>query len=181
MDNQPKRVEYKIGDDIMSIIENTLYDTGNGRVSFTTPSPQRNITIETGIGGLGGIKEHIVKQSIESGLVVNGSDTIGHSFPIQKYTIPFLAGITFVLQPDKDKLESDDETNPMLNGYRTSSHCYTMMEDGKIIAEIVCVGKRPVFSDGLFSLIIASGTDTKYDMSAAVIKKYLMNCLNNLK
>lgn len=138
-----KTIEYQIGEDILKIIEKTLYESMVGNIDFLGPDPSVEKTIETGIGGLKYINEAIQKMAVRSGLVINASGvgsliTTGEDRGIvyTKYTIPFLANIRFVINPTYDSIDPD---GIYINGFRQKSYNYTIIEEDISIIAIGCL------------------------------------------
>jgi len=183
-----KRIEYKLGDNVMQIIQNALYETN--RVDFAGPDPSKDVTVKTGIGGMSKLHKAIEEMTTKSGLVINateigaitGTSTI-EKFPITSYTIPYLANVKFSVDPVYDPME-EDVNNPYIDGFRQSSYNYTIElvnEEENVSIEIVCVGKLPVFKEELLKLIRESKIADKYEVLPTRLQKYIMNCLKNLE
>lgn len=183
--------EYKIGDDIMGIIENTIYKYYNGKSDFTgpAPSPERILAIETGLGGTYHITNCIKERAINSGLVIDASDihnmsvTSEESAPLQlrSFTIPFLANINLMLNTELDKGGKISDDSPYINGFFKSSYNYIIKDGENIVAELVCIGKLPVFEEELLKLVRGSKIAEKYDMNPTKVVKYIMNTLKALE
>lgn len=184
---QIKIVEYQLGDDIMKIIQNTLYDIYNGKVEFTGPDPKVNVDVKTGIAGMMGVDRAVREMIINSGLVINASEIsniANHSneenVSYTSYIIPFLANVRFIIDPVMDPMKASDEINPYINGFRTSSYSYVVEQKDQVY-EIVCVGKLPVFQEELLKLVRESKIADKYEMYPTKVVKYIMNALKNLE
>ncbi len=181
---QIKRIEYKVGDDIMKVIQNGIYDCYAGKVNFLGPDPAMKLQIYTGIAGMGEMNKSMKEMVINSGLVINASEIGGMSadnidkFPITSYTIPFLANVTFILDPSLDTIV---EGTQFMNGYNPQSYNYRIQDGEEILVEIVCIGKLPVFEDELLNLIRDSKIAEKYEMYPTKVVKYIMNSLKNLE
>ncbi len=143
------KVEYTIGDNILEIIERSVYHSYNGKVDFVGPDPKRDFELKTGLAGYKQFNEAIKELSIKSGLVINASDigTItGNSATsaFTSYTAPFLGTFKCVLDPALDHLnEIDIDDNPWINGWRTSSYSYQLTDEatGNTI-DIIATGIR---------------------------------------
>jgi hypothetical protein len=178
-----KRIEYKLGENILSILEELLYNSN--RVDFASPAPEKDTVVKTGIGGLAQINRLLQKVATESGLQASKLEPAGNVNPgseVLSYTIPFLSNIKFVLDPAQDTPPASEVENPMLDGFKQSSYHYTV-EQGEDIdkVQLVCVGKLPVFKEELLKLIRESKIADKHDVLPTELQKYIMNCLKNLE
>ena len=182
-------VEYKLGDDILNVIQNTVYNILK-REDFTGPKLDKDIIIETGLGGWRAVDIAIKNMAIQSGLVVSASDlgkisgtTAGVTY--MSYTIPFLANIKFILNPDMDNNNGVEHTaDYYINGFIPSSYSYrikTSVDIVESIADIICTGKKPIFRHELSNIINSCGLSTEYGISTHILTTYIMNCLKNLK
>ncbi len=123
--------EYEIGDDILKIIQETLYQLYTGRIDFLGPDPKQEVYIETGLAGIIQVTTAIRKMAIRSGLVVNASD-IEHIGTKEggelytSYTIPFLANVKFTVNPKFDPIQDEGAINPYIKGFRLSSYTYNV-------------------------------------------------------
>ncbi len=181
---QTKRIEYKVGEDIMKIIQESIYSYYRD-VTFPGPEPKREITIKTGIAGISQIDRVVKEMAIKSGLVISASETgtgtkEDNNTTTIKYTIPFLATTVFTLQPEIDKLDPDTEYI-YVNGYKQESYGYIIKDGDTVIAEIVCIGKLPVFKEELLNLVRDSRIAEKYEMYPTKVVKYIINALKNLE
>jgi hypothetical protein len=187
-----KQVEYMIGDDIMKVIQNTIYNFYAGKVDFLGPDPKRDVDIYTGLGGMMQVNNSIKEMTINSGLVINAPeigtvtnrndncDDIGY---FSSYVIPFLANVKFRIDTSMDNVDNGGqatEDNPFINGFLKSSYNYRVVA-GEETVDIIATGARPDFKHELTKLIIDSVLDTQYEMSANRLTKCIMNYLNTLK
>ncbi len=146
LDNSFKRV-YNIGTWNMGILQSELYNYYNGRVDFVGPDPQREVIVQTGIGGMQQINTAIQQMAANSGMVINASEVgaissasgktgipqingmdLRFGFAYTSYVIPFLANVKFVVNPALDPVLANDIENPYVNGFRTSSYCYIIWD-----------------------------------------------------
>ncbi len=146
------RVEYKIGEDVLEIIRQSIYDgwrdTG---IDFTVPNPKpRYLYIRTGLAGMMQVDSAIKTMAVISGLVAEGMELRNvpnrsideNEVPFTSYPIPFLANIRFVIDITMDPVEASSTTNPFTNGWRLSSYNYIISEGDNILVEIICTGNQ---------------------------------------
>ncbi len=176
------RIEYKIGEDIVKIIESTIYENIS-REDFEGPDPKHIVYIKTGLGGMKEIDSKIRNMAISSGLVVNASELFkpveegGISFT--SYTIPFLATMNITIDTTMDPVQADDI--PFVKGYKQSSYNYIISENDEILLEVICIGELPDFHRELNKIIRECKLEDKYEVSSAFLTKYLMKKLKELE
>lgn len=179
------QIEYRVGDDIMTIIENSCYNFLN-RKDFTSPDSESKLTISTGLAGLKQVQNAIKQRAINLGLVINASDigTINSysnsekDYSITTYTIPFLATIKIILNTEYDS----EITNDYIQGWIKTSYNYKIVDDeSKKEINIIAIGERPIFKHELMKLINECALDEEYNLPTYNLMKYIMNCLGNLK
>lgn len=140
LDNSFKRVYNKNGFSL-ELFRGEIYNFFAGRVEFKGPDPQRQLIVQTGMGGMRMVNEAIKKEAINSGLVIsagNGGDGIGaisgkamdlnFGFAFTSYVIPFLANVKFVLNPAFDNIHTNDIENPIIDGNPLSSYSFVIFD-----------------------------------------------------
>lgn len=177
-----KQIEYKVGEDIMSLIQQQIYEVYQTKgTSFMGPNSDVEFFVETGIAGMREVDKAIKQMVITSGLVINaaelgaitGKKNEGKYFT--SYHAPFLGTVHFSLNK-----ELDPKNTEYLNGYAKSSYTYRLLaaEDSpKIVTEIVATGVLPIFEDELRKLIEEAQLDKKYEVSSRFLAKYIQKCL----
>ena len=140
LDNAYKRI-YNKGQFSLELFRAEIFNFYNGKVEFKGPDPNRQLIVQTGIGGMKMVNEAIKREAISAGLVINagpGGNGIGaitgqgmdlnFGFAFTSYTIPFLANVKFVLNPAFDNVHTNDIENPMIDGYPLSSYNYIIFD-----------------------------------------------------
>ena len=155
-------IEYKVGEDIISIIEGHIYDFYNGKVDFKGTSPERTVYIRTGIGGMHSINKRLMETAKNSSMVIsamdvskisNGIITIHDSDengePYTQWVVPFLANVRFYIEPSFDNSPTQEQiekgSNPKIQGFLQSSYNYTITDNlsGDVIELIANGYKEP--------------------------------------
>lgn len=176
------KIEYKVGDDILKIIQNTLYDHYRGKVDFTGPDPKQEVFIETGLGGMGQINRSIREMTINSGLVINAHEMehLNESM-FTTYIVPFLATMKFNINTELDPIGVDVA---FINGFAKDSYTYRIRYESienEPEVEIVAIGKLPEFRVEIGNLIRECKLDEKYEIGSAKLVKLIMNYLKTLE
>jgi hypothetical protein len=141
LDNAYKRI-YNKGQFTLELFRAEIFNFYNGKVEFKGPDPNRQLIVQTGMGGMKMVNEAIKREAISAGLVINagnGGNGIGaingtnamdlnFGFAFTSYTIPFLANVKFVLNPVFDYVHTNDIENPMIDGYPLSSYNYIIFD-----------------------------------------------------
>jgi hypothetical protein len=139
LDNSFKRV-YNKPNFSLELFRSELYNFYAGRVEFKGPDPQRQIIVQTGMGGMRLVNEAIKREAVNSGLVIqaasdNGIGAItnkgmdlGFGFSFTSYVIPFLANVKFVLNPAFDNIHTNDIENPIIDGFPLSSYNFVVFD-----------------------------------------------------
>ena len=140
LDNAYKRI-YNKGQFSLELFRAEIFNFYNGKVEFKGPDPNRQLIVQTGMGGMKMVNEAIKREAISAGLVINagaGGNGIGaitgqgmdlnFGFAFTSYTIPFLANVKFVLNPAFDNVHTNDIENPMIDGYPLSSYNYIIFD-----------------------------------------------------
>lgn len=133
--------KYYVGDDILSIIQSSIYECYKGRIDFCGPNPEREIIVETGFGGNFQLKNSIIKMVTESGLVITG-ELPKTEDNFLSYTIPFLATIKIRIDPSKD---NNTMSEKMIKGFKISSYNYKIIDNDCSIVDILAIGERSYF------------------------------------
>jgi hypothetical protein len=136
LDNSFKRV-YNKSSFSLELFRAELYNFYNGRVEFTGPDPQRQIIVQTGMGGMRMVNESIKREASGSGLVIEAADigaitnkgmNLGFGFAYTSYVIPFLANVQFVINPAFDNVHTNDIENPIIDGHPLSSYSFIIFD-----------------------------------------------------
>jgi len=139
LDNTYKTVYNKNGFSL-ELFRGALYNFYAGRVDFKGPDPNRQIIVQTGMGGMRLVNEAIKKEAVNSGLVIQGAANNGigaitgqgmdlnFGFAFTSYTIPFLANVKFVINPAFDNLQTNDIENPIIDGNPLSSYSFIIFD-----------------------------------------------------
>jgi len=136
LDNAFKRVYNKAGF-TLDLFKAELYNFYQGRVELNGPDPQRQLIVQTGIGGMKMVNEAIKREAVGSGLVINASDIgaitgkgmdLNFGFAYTSYVIPFLANVKFVLNPAFDNLHTNNVENPIIDGHPLSSYSFVIFD-----------------------------------------------------
>ena len=139
LDSSFKHVYNKSGF-TMDIFRSEIYNFFNGRVEFKGPDPKRNIVVQTGMGGMRMINEAILKEAINTGLVIQAASDAGigairnqgmdldFGFAFTSYVIPFLANVKFVINPAFDNVQTNNIENPIIDGFPLSSYSFIVFD-----------------------------------------------------
>jgi hypothetical protein len=139
LDNSFKRVYNKSGFSL-ELFRAELYNFYAGRVEFKGPDPQRQIIVQTGMGGMRLVNEAIKREAVNSGLVIQAAANNGigaitgqgmdlnFGFAFTSYVIPFLANVKFVLNPAFDNIHTNDIENPIIDGHPLSSYSFIVFD-----------------------------------------------------
>jgi len=136
LDNSFKRVYNKSGFSL-DMFKAELMNFYQGRVELAGPDPQRQIIVQTGLGGMKLVNEAIKAEANASGLLVRATDIgavsgtnmdLNFGFAYTSYVIPFLANVKFVLNPAFDNLHTNDIENPLVDGHPLSSYSFVVFD-----------------------------------------------------
>ena len=136
LDNSYKRI-YNRGTFNLDLFKSELFNFFNGKVEFKGPDPQRQLIVQTGLGGMKLVNEAIKKEAVNSGLVINAHEVgaitgkgmdLNFGFAYTQYIIPFLANIKFVLNPAFDNVHTNDIENPIIDGFPLSSYNFIIFD-----------------------------------------------------
>jgi hypothetical protein len=136
LDNSFKRV-YNKSSFSLDMFKAELYNFYQGRVELKGPDPQRQIIVQTGLGGMKMVNEAIKAEANASGLLVRATDIgavngsamdLNFGFAYTSYVIPFLANVKFVLNPAFDNLHTNDIENPLIDGHPLSSYSFVVFD-----------------------------------------------------
>jgi len=139
LDSSFKRV-YNKSSFSLELFRSELYNFYAGRVEFQGPDPNRQLIVQTGIGGMRMVNEAIKREAVASGLVIqaaanNGIGAISgqamdlnFGFAYTSYVIPFLANVKFVLNPAFDNIHTNDIENPIIDGNPLSSYSFIIFD-----------------------------------------------------
>ncbi len=149
LDNSFKRI-YNKSNFSLELFRAEIYNFFAGRVEFKGPDPQRQLIVQTGMGGMRLVNEAIKREAVNSGLLIQAADNNGigaitgkgmdlnFGFAFTSYVIPFLANVKFVLNPAFDNLHTNDIENPIIDGFPLSSYSF-------IIFDITDTGNDNIF------------------------------------
>jgi hypothetical protein len=136
LDNSFKRIYNKSGFSL-DMFKAELYNFYQGRVELQGPDPNRQIIVQTGLGGMKMVNEAIKAEANASGLLVRATDIgavsgtnmdLNFGFAYTSYVIPFLANVKFVLNPAFDNLHTNDIENPLIDGHPLSSYSFVVFD-----------------------------------------------------
>jgi len=136
LDNSYKRI-YNRGTFNLDLFKSELFNFFNGKVEFKGPDPQRQLIVQTGLGGMKLVNEAIKREAVNSGLVINAHEIgaitgkamdLNFGFAYTQYIIPFLANIKFVLNPAFDNVHTNDIENPIIDGFPLSSYNFIIFD-----------------------------------------------------
>ena len=139
LDNSFKKV-YNKSNFSLELFRGEIYNFYAGRVEFQGPDPNRQLIVQTGIGGMRMVNEAIKREAVNSGLVIQAASNNGigaitgqgmdlnFGFAFTSYVIPFLANVKFVLNPAFDNLHTNDIENPIIDGNPLSSYSFVIFD-----------------------------------------------------
>ena len=136
LDNSFKRV-YNKSSFTLDMFKSELYNFYQGKVEFKGPDPQRQLIVQTGIGGMQLINKAIAEEVYGTGLEQNASQIgavtgqgmdLQFGFAYTSFIIPFLANVKFVLNPAFDNLHTNDIENPLIDGRPLSSFSFIIFD-----------------------------------------------------
>ena len=136
LDNSFKRVYNKSGFSL-DMFKAELMNFYQGRVELAGPDPQRQVIVQTGMGGMKLVNEAIKAEAGAAGLLVRATDIgavsgtnmdLNFGFAYTSYVIPFLANVKFVLNPAFDNLHTNDIENPLIDGHPLSSFSFVVFD-----------------------------------------------------
>jgi hypothetical protein len=136
LDNGFKRV-YTKQNFSLEMFENEIYNFFNGKVNFDGPDSERELIIQTGLAGFKLINRAISERVGNSGFLIDATNIgaitgkgmnlkFGHHYV--GYKIPFLANLTFVINPAFDNLNNNDIENPIIDGHPLSSYSFIIFD-----------------------------------------------------
>ena len=136
LDNSYKRI-YNKGSFNLDLFKSEIFNFFNGKVEFKGPDPQRQLVVQTGMGGMRLVNEAIKREAVASGMVINASEVgaitgkgmdLNFGFAYTQYVIPFLANVKFVLNPAFDNVHTNDIENPIIDGFPLSSYNFIIFD-----------------------------------------------------
>jgi hypothetical protein len=136
LDNSFKRV-YNKNNFNLDLFRSEIYNFFNGKVEFQGPDPNRQLIVQTGMGGMRMVNEAIKREAVASGLVIQAADIgaitgqgmdLNFGFAYTSYVIPFLANVKFVLNPAFDNVNTNDIENPIIDGFPLSSYSFIIFD-----------------------------------------------------
>lgn len=139
LDSSYKRI-YNYSSFNLDMFRAELYNFYAGRVEFTGPDSMRELVVQTGIAGMQLINTAIGKTATGAGFVIQASEDAGigaikgkgmalsYGTAYIRYQIPFLANLTFKINPAFDNVNTNDIENPSINGYPLSSYSFIIFD-----------------------------------------------------
>ncbi len=141
LDSSYKRI-YNLSSFNLDMFRAELYNFYAGRVEFTGPDSMRELVVQTGMAGLQLVNTAVDKTATGAGLVINAGEdggggigaitgkgmNLGYGKFYNKFKIPFLANLTFEINPAFDNVNTNDIENPMINGYPLSSYSFIIFD-----------------------------------------------------
>lgn len=140
LDNSFKRI-YNKQSFSLDLFKTEIFNFYNGKVDFKGPDPQRQIIVQTGMGGMKLVNEAIKTEAFAAGLQIQAAQNAGigaitgknamdmnFGFAFTSYTIPFVANVKFVINSAFDNVHANDIENPMIDGYRLSSYNFIIFD-----------------------------------------------------
>ena len=136
LDNSFKRV-YNKNNFNLDLFRGEIFNFFNGKVDFTGPDPQRQLIVQTGMGGMRMVNEAIKLEAVASGLTIQAADIgaitgkgmdLNFGFAYTSYVIPFLANVKFVINPAFDNVHTNDIENPIIDGFPLSSYSFIIFD-----------------------------------------------------
>ena len=111
-----------------------------GKVDFKGPDPERKLIVHTGMGGFTLVQNAIASKVVASGLQVQAAANAGigaisgtpmslhFGYAYSGITFPFLANVTFVINPSLDNYNTNDIENPIIDGFPLSSYSFIIYD-----------------------------------------------------
>ena len=138
-----KIIEYRIGDDITSIIEDTIYNLPGNEQRMGPMEPENTFTIVTGRLGEYLLSSNISKKAADSGLIDVSLPYKEPTafFPFASYTIPFLATVKVEVDLKLEKPEACVDNYKIAGHYKSSYGITVKDSNDNVVVELVCIGK----------------------------------------
>jgi len=139
LDSAYKRI-YTYSSFSLDMFRGELYNFYAGRVEFTGPDSERELVVQTGIAGMQLINTAIGKNATGAGFVIQAAEkdgigaitgqgmNLGFGYAYTKFKIPFLANLTFRINPAFDNVNTNDIENPSINGFPLSSYSFVIFD-----------------------------------------------------
>lgn len=136
LDNGYKRV-YNRENFSLEMFENEIYNFFNGKVNFDGPDSERELIIQTGLGGFKLINRAISHRVGQSGFLMDATSVgavtgkgmnLKFGYHYVGYKIPFLANLTFVINPAFDNVNNNDIENPIIDGHPLTSYSFIIFD-----------------------------------------------------
>lgn len=140
----------------IDMFKSEIFNFFNGKVDFRGPEPERQVIIQTGLGGMKLINEAISKVASNSGQVINASEIgsisgkamdLKFGFAYTQFVIPSLANVKFVINPAFDNVHANDIENPYIDGFRLSSYSFIAFDITDNSNDNICLLKYGHDSD----------------------------------
>jgi hypothetical protein len=124
----------------LDLFRSQLYNFYAGRVDLTGPDSLREIEVQTGMGGMRMVNELIAQEAASAGFLIQAAEkdgigaiqgqsmNLGFGYAYTKYKIPFLANLTFKINPALDNFNTNDIENPLIDGYPLSSYSFLIFD-----------------------------------------------------
>jgi len=139
LDSSYKRV-YTKPNFSLKMFRTELYNFFVGKVEFSGPNPERELIVQTGIGGMQMIMEAIKNEANSAGFVIQGGAkdgvgaitgngmNLGFGYAYTSIIVPFLAKLTFQLNPALDNVYNNAIENPLVDGFPLSSYSFLIYD-----------------------------------------------------
>jgi len=125
----------------LDIFRSEIYNFFAGKVDFDGPDSRRKLIVHTGIGGFTMVQNAIQRAVAASGLVVQAAENAGvgavtgsnamsltYGYAYTGIKFPFLANVTFVINPAFDNYNTNDIENPLIDGFPLSSYSFIVFD-----------------------------------------------------
>lgn len=116
----------------LDIFRAEIFNFFAGKVDFEGPDPNRRLLVHTGLGGFQLVQNAIAAKIAQSGMQVQAATNAGigaiqgspmnlnFGYAYSGITFPFLANVTFVINPAFDNYNTNDIENPKIDGFNLS-------------------------------------------------------------
>lgn len=151
MDNNYKRI-YNKSNFTLDLFKSEIFNFFNGKVDFSGPESGRLLTVQTGMGGLKLVSEAIQNAAVNAGFVINAKDVgaiqgtgmnLSFGYAFDAIRIPFLATLTFKLNPAFDNLNTSSLENPVIDGFNLSSYNFIIFDVTDTAADNIVMLQNP--------------------------------------
>lgn len=124
----------------LDIFRAEIFNFFAGKVDFEGPDPNRRLLVHTGLGGFQLVQNAIAAKIAQSGMQVQAATNAGigaiqgspmnlnFGYAYSGITFPFLANVTFVINPAFDNYNTNDIENPKIDGFNLSSYSFIVFD-----------------------------------------------------